>query len=87
MLAGRREERGASRMIARDTNVTQDRPDKKRATAVAHLELVPAGTPGTPEARGFAECPCPKSCSLHGECALCVAYHARKHALPRCERR
>jgi len=47
---------------------------------------VPDGTPASPQARGFPDCPCPKECTLHGECKLCVAYHARKHALPRCER-
>jgi len=62
------------------------RPDKKRERAMAALSLVPNGSPGTPQARGFDSCPCPKDCTLHGECALCVAYHARKNALPRCER-
>ena len=69
--------------------MSRDRPErsaKRRAIPVAHLDLVPAGTPATPEARGYAECPCTKSCTLHGECELCVAYHARKRALPRCER-
>ena len=60
--------------------------DKKRAIASAHLHFVPAGTPATPRERGFAECPCPKDCTLHGECPLCVVYHARKGNLPRCER-
>jgi hypothetical protein len=62
------------------------RPDKKRLRATAALALVPGGTPASPQARGFPDCPCPKECTLHGECALCVAYHTRKHALPRCER-
>jgi len=69
--------------------VSRDRPDrsaKRRAIALAHLDLVPAGTPGTPAARGYGDCPCTKACTLHGECELCVAYHARKGALPRCER-
>ena len=66
--------------------MTRDRPDKRREIARANLGLVPAATPATPEARGYAECPCPKRCTLHGECELCVAYHARKGALPRCER-
>jgi hypothetical protein len=66
--------------------VSRAQRDRKRETAVAHLDLAPAGTPATPPARGFAECPCPKRCTLHGECELCVAYHARKGALPRCER-
>jgi hypothetical protein len=60
--------------------------DKKRVIASAHLDLVPAGTPATPQERGFAECPCPKKCTIHGECHLCVAYHARKGKLPRCQR-
>ena len=66
--------------------MSNDRSDKKRAIAVTHLALVPAGTRATPEARGFPDCPCTKNCTIHGECELCVAYHARKHALPRCER-
>jgi len=66
--------------------MSSNRPDKKRAIAVAHLALVPAGTKTSPESRGFSSCPCTKNCTIHGECALCVAYHARKHAQPRCER-
>ena len=66
--------------------MSRDRPDRKRESAVASLALVPAGTVKTPGDRGFADCPCPKDCTLHGECELCVAYHARKGALPRCER-
>ena len=60
--------------------------DKRAEIATAHLFLVPAGAPATPAERGLEECPCPKRCSLHGSCHLCVAYHGRKHALPRCER-
>ena len=60
--------------------------DKKRDVATAHLALVPSGTPATPEARGYGECPCPKECTLHGECGLCVAYHAREQVLPSCQR-
>jgi len=59
--------------------------DKKREIAEAHLDGVASGTPATPLARGFAECPCPKKCTLHGECLLCSAYHGRKHGLPRCQ--
>lgn len=66
--------------------MSRERDDKKRARALASLELVPAGTLPTPALRGFAECPCPKDCTLHGECELCVANHARKGALPHCER-
>jgi hypothetical protein len=60
--------------------------DKKKAIAEANLHLIPAGAVVTPRERGYAECPCPKICVLHGECRLCVAYHARKGAVPRCER-
>jgi hypothetical protein len=66
--------------------MSRDRPDKKRMRATAAVALVPAGTLTSPSARGFSSCPCPKKCTLHGECEICVAYHARKHALPRCER-
>lgn len=67
----------------------RDRPpksDKKREIAEAHLDCLAPGAPATPTDRGFAECPCPKRCTLHGECLLCAAYHGRKHALPRCQR-
>lgn len=60
--------------------------DKKRAIALANLDKVPHGTLITPGERGFDECPCPKKCTLHGECLLCTAYHGRKGALPRCQR-
>ena len=60
--------------------------DKKRTIASSYLHLVAADTPAAPELRGYAECPCPKKCTLHGECHLCTAYHARKNKLPRCER-
>jgi hypothetical protein len=59
---------------------------KKRAIAQAHLHLVPADAPATPQARGFQECPCPEVCPLHGECLQCVAYHARKGNEPLCAR-
>jgi hypothetical protein len=62
------------------------RGDKKWAIASAHLYLVAAGNPATPQERGYEVCPCPKDCALHGECVLCVAYHARKGALPYCQR-
>ena len=67
----------------------RERPEKggkKRAIASAHLSLIPIGTLATPQERGYADCPCPKDCTLHGECSLCVAYHSRKGALPRCQR-
>ena len=62
------------------------RTDKKRERALASRALVPAGISAAPAERGFAECPCPKDCTLHGECELCVAYHASEKVLPRCER-
>lgn len=62
------------------------RRDKKREIAEAHMDSVVEGTLATPQERGFAGCPCPKTCTLHGECLLCVAYHGRKRALPRCQR-
>jgi len=66
--------------------MTRDRADRKREAALAHLRLVPTRTLATPAARGYVECPCPKRCTLHGECELCVAYHARRGLPPRCER-
>jgi hypothetical protein len=60
--------------------------DKKRTVALAYLHLVPAGAPATPEARGYAACPCPKDCTLHGECHLCIANHGRNGKLPYCQR-
>jgi hypothetical protein len=60
--------------------------DQKREIALAHASCLAPGTPATPAARGHGECPCSRECTLHGECLLCVAYHGRKHALPRCER-
>jgi hypothetical protein len=60
--------------------------DKRRAIAQAHLPEIPDTVPATPRERGYDACPCPKNCTLHGECRLCTAYHARKGALPRCER-
>jgi hypothetical protein len=60
--------------------------DKRLAIAAAHLSNLPAGVPSTPGERGFDSWPCPKDCTLHGSCHLCVAYHARKDRLPRCER-
>jgi hypothetical protein len=63
------------------------RADKKRATAEGFLSLVAAGEPASPQARGFETCTCTKDCTLHGECLLCVAYHAgRRGERPRCER-
>jgi len=60
--------------------------EKKRIKASEHLHLLPEGIFITPQERGFAECPCTKKCTLHGDCRLCVAYHLRKRAIPRCER-
>lgn len=63
-----------------------ERKDRKRRKAEANLADVPPGTPATPQARGFSECPCPKACTLHGECMLCAAFHGRRHRPPRCLR-
>jgi hypothetical protein len=60
--------------------------DKKRIIALSYQHLITAETPANPQQRNFGECPCPKKCTLHGECHLCVAYHGRKKKLPRCER-
>lgn len=60
--------------------------DKKRNIALAYQHLVTDDLPATPQQRNFDECPCTERCTLHGECHLCVAYHARKHRLPYCER-
>ena len=60
--------------------------DKKRIFASEYLHLVESTMLASPKERGFIECPCPKDCTLHGECHLCIAYHARKNKLPRCER-
>jgi len=60
--------------------------DKKRAAALANVAGIPDSVPASPRERGFEACPCTKKCTLHGECRLCVAYHGRKGALPRCER-
>jgi hypothetical protein len=59
---------------------------EKRATAEAYLSAVPAGEPTTPQARGFEACPCPKDCTLHGECLLCVSFHGHRGEQPRCLR-
>jgi hypothetical protein len=67
-------------------NEKKDKRDKKREVAMAHMDCIADGTLATPKERGYEECPCPKKCTIHGECLLCVAYHGRKHALPRCER-
>lgn len=60
--------------------------DKKREIALAYASCVAEGTLATPKERGFEECPCPKKCTRHGECPLCIAYHGRKNVLPRCMR-
>jgi hypothetical protein len=60
--------------------------DRKRATAQSFLHLVAAGEAAAPQDRGFASCPCTKHCTMHGDCVLCVAYHAgRRSERPRCE--
>ncbi|MEJ2052429.1 MAG: hypothetical protein P8X42_00800 [Calditrichaceae bacterium] len=60
--------------------------DKKRERAISFLSKIAENTASSPAERGFDECPCTKKCTLHGECLLCVAYHARKNMLPECER-
>ena len=60
--------------------------DKKRKIAMAHLYLITEDMPASPQLRNFTECPCPKDCTLHGDCHLCIVYHGRKNKLPRCER-
>lgn len=69
-----------------DMREKRERRDKKREIAEANMDCVAEGTPATPLERGFTECPCPKRCTLHGECLLCAAYHGRKHVQPRCQR-
>jgi hypothetical protein len=87
-MSRRREESRASRQASRDARNAQRhaaRADRKRARAECFLSLVAAGEAASPQARGFASCPCTKDCPLHGECHLCVAYHAgRRDELPRC---
>ena len=63
-----------------------NRRDKKRETAFSCVSNISENVLASPVERGYEECPCPKKCTLHGECLLCVAYHSRKGALPRCER-
>ena len=82
------EEKRGARRAARDARKAERRAaraDRKRATAEGFLSLVAAGEAASPQARGFAVCPCTKDCPLHGECHLCVAYHAgRRDESPRC---
>ena len=84
MSAGREERRAAKE--ARKAERYAAKADRKRATAEANLSLVAAGEPASPEARGFAACPCTKDCTLHGDCLPCVAFHASRGERPRCDR-
>jgi len=84
MSEGRSDKRAARRASRAQRHAAK--ADEKRAVAEQHLSIVPDGEPATPEARGFETCPCPKECTLHGECLLCVAYHGRRDVLPRCLR-
>jgi hypothetical protein len=59
---------------------------EKRAAAEAYLSAVSAGELATPQERGFEACPCPKDCTLHGECLLCVSFHGQRGEQPRCLR-
>ena len=85
-----REERRAAKQDAKDDRRSERRAakaDRRRATAESFLHLVAAGEEASPRARGFSACPCTKDCPLHGDCLLCVAYHAgRRDERPRCER-
>jgi len=63
-----------------------DRDDGKRAQALTHLGEVPSDCPDSPEDRGFAECPCPDTCSIQGECRVCTAFHSQQGRLPFCQR-
>lgn len=63
-----------------------EKKPKKQIIAEKYLHLVSDSVETTPEARGFSTCPCPKTCTIKGDCRLCTAYHARKGKLPRCER-
>lgn len=80
-----REERHAAKQAAK-AGRRAAKADKKRAAAESRLSELGAGEPATPQARGFAECPCPKECSLHGECLVCAAYHSGGSEQPRCLR-
>ena len=84
-MSPRGSERRAGRRAAR-ADRRRALADKKRTLAEAYLPNAPADLPATPHARGFETCPCPKDCTLHGECLLCVAYHARNDRAPRCLR-
>jgi len=63
-----------------------DLEDGKRALALAHLGAVRADCPACSEDRGFAECPCPDTCSIQGECRVCTAFHLQQGRLPFCQR-
>ncbi len=84
-MTGAREDRRATKRAARAEKHAA-KADEKRATATAHLSAVPAGEPATAQARGFEACPCPKDCSLHGDCLLCVSFHGSRRELSRCLR-
>ena len=45
--------------------------DKKREIAMAQLDCISEGILTTTREWGFAECPCPKKCTLHAN-ACCV---------------
>ena len=77
---------GDEARAARRADRSAARHERRRALAAENLAAVPADEPATPQARGFAECPCPKDCGLHGDCLLCVAYHLRRGDPPRCAR-
>lgn len=89
-MSRHREERRAAKEARRDARKADRRAAKavrRRATAESFLHLVAAGEAASPQARSLSSCPCTKDCTLHGECRLCVAYHAgRRDELPRCAR-
>ena len=64
----------------------KNKRDKKREKALSFVMNIPDDTLQSPWDRGYSECACPKKCTLHGECLLCVAYHTRKCQLPHCEK-
>jgi hypothetical protein len=64
----------------------KNKRDKKREKALSFVMNIPDDTLQSPWDRGYSECPCPKKCTLHGECLLCEAYHTRKCQLAHCEK-
>ncbi len=84
-MSSGREQRRAAKDAARAAKHAA-KADRKRIAAQADLWRLAAGEPASPEARGFVNCTCPKDCTLHGDCLLCVAYHTGRGERPRCDR-